>query len=69
MRQVIITLCLVCKIGSLNCYDSDREPKKIYCSTCTEKRCPTPTQGFSSGFCDAHFPGRLEELKKKRGLL
>jgi len=67
MRQVLITLCMVCGTGSLNCYDSERKVKKIYCSNCTEKRCPIPTERFSHGFCDAHFPGRVEELKRLTG--
>jgi len=66
MRQVLITLCVVCRDGSLNCYDSEREPKKIYCSSCTEKRCPTPTERFSHGFCDEHFQGELQRIKMRR---
>ena len=56
MRQVIITLCVICKNGgSLNCYDSEREPKKMFCEGCTQVRCPSPTQPFSHGFCSQHF--------------
>jgi hypothetical protein len=62
MRQVLISLCVICKSGSLSCYDSEREPKKIFCEDCTEKRCPIPTQPFSHGFCSFH----TNEIRSKR---
>ena len=67
MRQVIITLCVVCKDGTaIACYDSKREDKKIYCDQCFQESCPPPTHSFSHGFCLAHAKEIRDNLDRRR---
>lgn len=75
MRQVIITLCVVCEqSGSTHmtgCYDSERKEKKLYCvDPYTERSCfcicPQPTQDNSHGYCQFHLSELLEKIKQRR---
>lgn len=66
MRQVIVTICCVCKTNKpLACYDSERQPKKMRCVDCTATECPTPTAPFSHGFC-VSCAEKMEIERRKR---
>ena len=70
MRQVIISICVICKGGAIGCYDSERTPAKLDCikpdGTKCSVKCPNPTHPFSHGFCNQHFEEKMRELIEKQ---
>lgn len=66
VRQVMISLCCVCKGDAINCYDSEREPQRRYCDECNDEVCPLPTDHYSTGFCKKHLKEQMDRIEQRR---